>query len=88
MALGKFGAALSAAEIHRLVADDLTKVETFINEECVGSVEQIAEIRQTAAEAGTHLVVNERLDLEGGGQRAYLLVFRDNSQRRVLDEKS
>ena len=52
MAFGKFGAALSAAEIHRLVADDLSKVETFINEECIGSVEQIAEISRYLHSAG------------------------------------
>jgi octaprenyl-diphosphate synthase len=44
MAFGKLGAALTAAEIHSLVKDDLARVETFITEQSVGSVEQIAEI--------------------------------------------
>jgi hypothetical protein len=45
---------------------------------------QIAEIRRdAAAEHGTHLIENERVDLEGGGQRAYLLAFRHDSLRTI-----
>lgn len=44
MSFGKLGAALTAAEIHFLVKDDLERVEAAITEQSVGSVEQIAEI--------------------------------------------
>ncbi len=44
MSFGKLGAALTAAEIHFLVRDDLERVEAAITEQSVGSVEQIAEI--------------------------------------------
>lgn len=52
MAFGKLGAALTAAEIHLLVKDDLARVEQFITDQSVGSVEQISEISRYLHSAG------------------------------------
>lgn len=52
MAFGRIGAALTAAEIHFLVKDDLARVETAIAEQSVGSVEQIAEISRYIHSSG------------------------------------
>jgi len=52
MAFFKLGAALTAREIQGLVAADLEKVEAFIADECVGSVEQISEIARYLHSAG------------------------------------
>src|SRR5690606_8093863 len=52
MAFGKLGAALTAAEIHLLVKDDLARVEQLIADQSVGSVEQIAEISRYIHSSG------------------------------------
>lgn len=52
MAFGKLGAALTAAEIHLLVKDDLARVEEFIADQSVGSVEQISEISRYLHSSG------------------------------------
>jgi octaprenyl-diphosphate synthase len=52
MALGRIGAALTAHEIHSLVKQDLERVESFIADQNVGSVEQIAEISRYLHSSG------------------------------------
>lgn len=52
MSFGKLGFALTAREIHSLVSDDLGRMEVFIRDECVGSVEQIAEISRYVHASG------------------------------------
>jgi octaprenyl-diphosphate synthase len=52
MSFGRLGAALTAAEIHSLVKDDLARVEACIAEQSIGSVEQIAEISRYLHSSG------------------------------------
>lgn len=52
MSFSRLGAALTARDIQSLVAGDLSKVEAFINDECIGNVEQISEISRYLHSAG------------------------------------